>query len=176
MTHLSLTVYLLTRRPRMAWARFRYDRRMNLLHREYLPCRRRRHLDIMAMRAEDISGFEIREPQTMEWMVASELLRAASASEYGQVLSDLYLTSDPELWDSTPAQIETWDGLWTEMTLTRGDHIARASVYDQLAWCAAAATGISVLHKLAATELSAGRRSDTAARRMILTVPLARRH
>jgi hypothetical protein len=164
-SYLRLTAWLITRRPRMAWAACRYRRRMAKLHREYVPVRRRRHLDIMAMRAEDISGFERREPQTQEWGVTSEILCAAAASEYGQILSDLCLTSDSELWDSTPAQVDTWDALWTEMTLTRGDRAARAGIYRELGDLTAGATGTAVLYELAASELAARRRNDTAGRR-----------
>jgi hypothetical protein len=161
---LQFRAYLLARPGLLRYAIWRYRRNLAALRKHALIACRVRLLDRLAGLADRISSLEHRDPDTVTWMVAAELLRAVAASERGQVLAGLGLAGDRDLWPAEPCQVQEWNGAWAGLAARAGcsasDHGERAAILRRLAEIASAAEGIGVLADLADTELAAAQKVE----------------
>jgi hypothetical protein len=147
----SLTLYELLRPWRLRRAVRRYEHHLKALNETTVPFLRANKLELMALYAEAISGYEHREPATREWGAAADILRAVAATERFCVLADAWPgRNEPVI--TSPGFLRHWEDL--DRGAVQGDRRERAAVLRRLHAEAAEwdVPGVSVLEGIARTE------------------------
>lgn len=161
----SLWLYRLLRPRRLRRAIRRYERHLQALARVTVPRLRADKLDLMALLAETISGYEVREPRAQAWGTTADMLRAVAASERFTVLTDPYPHDDDVLVLNSPGLRQRWEALADAGF--RGDRRERAEILREL--CGAGTrrelAGVLVLDDIAETEEAAAKLDDQNRRR-----------